>query len=65
MRAARASVKAGGAPSRSSTAWPDPSAARQEVRAALVARYRDPGLAARRARAERLYAAFAGDPPPR
>ena len=42
-----------------------PSAARQEVRAALVARYRDPGLAARRARAERLYTAFAGDPPPR
>jgi len=42
-----------------------PSAARQEVRAALVARYQEPGLAPRRARAERLYGAFAGESPPR
>jgi hypothetical protein len=42
-----------------------PSAARQELRAALVARYREPGLASRRERAERVYAAFVGGPPPR
>lgn len=40
-----------------------PSPARQELRAALVARYRDPRLATRRQRAEHVYAAFVGTPP--
>lgn len=40
-----------------------PSAAREELRAGLLARYRDPGLASRRERAEHVYAAFAAASP--
>jgi hypothetical protein len=42
-----------------------PSAARQELRAALVTRYREPRLASARRRAEDVYCAFTAGPPPR